>query len=199
MGAEIDIELARPGFYPAGGGEVRVRLGKCPALEGFDWLERGPIKARLARALVSQLDPEIAKRELSVAERQLRFGGDELRAEIVENSPGPGNIFYLQLETEDGVHLFTGFGERQRRAEAVAKRAVDQARRFIKADVPVDWHLADQLLLPLALAGGGSFRTQRPTEHTRTNARIVSMFLPIDIAIEDEAENVSRVTLRPRG
>jgi len=198
MGAEVDVELVRAGFYPAGGGEVRARLGACPALEGFDWLERAPVKARLARALVSQLDPEIAQRELSVVERKLGLSGDELRVETVKDSPGPGNIVHVHFETEESVHIFTGFGERQRRAEAVAQMAVDAARRFLATDVPVGSRLADQLLLPLALAGGGLFRTLRPTEHTKTNARIVSKFVPVDIVLEDEAEDVCRVTVRPR-
>ena len=63
------------------------------------------------------------------------------------------------------------------KAETVASRAVQQAQDYIAADVPVGEHLADQLLLPLALAGGGAFRTTRPSQHTETNIEVLGRFL----------------------
>ena len=48
--------------------------------------------------------------------------------------------------------------------------AVQAARTWLEAEVPVDEYLADQLLLPLALADGGSFRTTKPSLHATTNA-----------------------------
>jgi RNA 3'-terminal phosphate cyclase (ATP) len=41
----------------------------------------------------------------------------------------------------------------------------------------VDEHLADQLLLPLALAGGGSFATGQVSDHLRSNALVIETFL----------------------
>jgi RNA 3'-terminal phosphate cyclase (ATP) len=45
--------------------------------------------------------------------------------------------------------------------------------QYQAAAVPVGLHLADQLLLPMALAGGGPIRTLAPTPHTRTNAAVI--------------------------
>jgi len=61
----------------------------------------------------------------------------------------------------------------------VAQAAVREAQDFLDAGVPVGPHLADQLLLPLALAGGGSFDTVEPTSHTRTNIEVLQKFLDI--------------------
>jgi len=63
---------------------------------------------------------------------------------------------------------------------------------------PVGRHLADQLLLPLALAGGGSFRTLEPTQHTRTNAGVISRFLEVDFAIEPADGSTWRIEARAR-
>jgi len=68
------------------------------------------------------------------------------------------------------------------------------AKTWLKADVPVDEHLADQLLIPVALAGGGSFRTAKPSLHTTTNANVIQRFLPVSIRIEQESELAWRVT-----
>ena len=43
--------------------------------------------------------------------------------------------------------------------------------------MPVGEHLADQLMLPLALGAGGRFRTVKPSDHSRTNAAIIERFL----------------------
>ena len=51
--------------------------------------------------------------------------------------------------------------------------------------MPVGAHLADQLLLPLAVAGGGSFVTLEPTAHTRTNAEVVRTFLDSTVSMTE--------------
>ena len=53
-----------------------------------------------------------------------------------------------------------------------------EVREYLRAGVPVGPHLADQLLLPLALAGGGSFITLSPSPHARTNIQVIQAFLP---------------------
>jgi RNA 3'-terminal phosphate cyclase (ATP) len=73
-------------------------------------------------------------------------------------------------------------------AERVAERAARAAKRYLAAGVPVGLHLADQLLVPLALAGGGGYVTLPPTPHTRTNIEVIQAFLPVEIrcaAIDD--------------
>ena len=57
--------------------------------------------------------------------------------------------------------------------------AIDAYEAFERSDTAVDHHLADQLLLPLALAGGRSrFSTDTITEHLLTNAAVIRQFLP---------------------
>ncbi len=101
----------------------------------------------------------------------------------------------LAVETEHVTEVFTSFGERGRPAEEVARSAVQAAKTWLEADVPVDEHLADQVLIPMALAGGGSFRTTKPSLHTTTNAEVIQRFLPVPIQIEQEKELAWRVTV----
>ncbi|MEM8709882.1 MAG: RNA 3'-terminal phosphate cyclase, partial [Planctomycetota bacterium] len=54
-------------------------------------------------------------------------------------------------------------------------------------DAPVDPHLADQLMLPMALFSGGRFRCTTVTEHSRTNAEVINRFLPGAVSIEEDA------------
>jgi RNA 3'-terminal phosphate cyclase (ATP) len=82
------------------------------------------------------------------------------------------------------TEVFQAIGERGIRAETVAQRAVKEARAYLESEVAVGCHLADQLLLPLALGAGGWFTTLEPTLHTLTNAEVIRRFLPVEIAIE---------------
>jgi len=106
-----------------------------------------------------------------------------------------GQILRTSLALSLVTQVFTGFGERGRPAEEVAKSYVEAAKVWLEANVPVDEHLADQLLLPMALAGGGPFRTTRPSLHTTTNADIIQRFLPTPIRTERESELVWRITV----
>ena len=114
--------------------------------------------------------------ELAVIGRKLSFDPGDLEAVEVRGSQGPGNIVTIEIASANVTEVFTGFGERGVRAEAVAEGVVQEARRYLAAGVPVGPHLADQLLIPLALAGGGSFRTVAPTRHFTTNAEVIRLF-----------------------
>jgi RNA 3'-terminal phosphate cyclase (ATP) len=190
MGPSVDLDLRSPGFYPAGGGQFHARIEPTKQLSPLTLNERGAIRSRRAKVWLSKLAPEIADRELSVVREELRWGVDECSVEAVPHPKGPGNAIVLEIQTEHVTAVFTGFGERGRPAEAVAREAVDAAKAWLQADVPVDEYLADQLLLPLALAGSGSFRTTKPSLHATTNAAIISLFLPVDIRMQQESQLV---------
>ena len=106
------------------------------------------------------------------------------RAEKLSRAEGPGNVALVEVQCEHATELFTLCGERGVSAEEVGRRVADEALAWIAADVPVGEHLADQLLLPMALAGGGRFVTVDPTPHTVTNARVIERFLPVSVALE---------------
>jgi RNA 3'-terminal phosphate cyclase (ATP) len=195
MGPTAELELKRPGFFPAGGGRFHARVQPATRLSPIDLLERGSIRGRHARIWTSKLPEHVAERELAVVREELKWRADECSVENVPHPLGPGNAVVLVIEAEQVTAVFTGFGERGRPAEEVAKSAVEAAKVWLEANVPVDEHLADQLLLPMALAGGGSFRTTKPSLHTTTNADIIRRFLPVPIRIEPEGDLVWRLTV----
>ena len=195
MGPTVELELKRPGFFPAGGGQFHARVQPATKLSPIDLLERGSIRSRRACIWTSKLPEHVAERELAVVREELKWRADECSVENVPHPMGPGNAVVLVIEAEQVTAVFTGFGERGRPAEEVAKSAVEAALVWLDANVPVDEHLADQLLLPMALAGGGSFRTTKPSLHTTTNAEIIRRFLPVPIRIEPESDLVWRVTV----
>jgi RNA 3'-terminal phosphate cyclase (ATP) len=197
MGAPVETELERAGFYPAGGGRVHVEIGASHGLTLLSLLQRGATRRRRGRAIVSRLPRQIAERELAVVRSRLGWEPHELAAVVVSDAIGPGNIVLLSIESEHVTEVFTGFGERGVRAEVVAERAVDEAERYEVARVPVGPYLADQLLLPLALAGGGAFRTMPLSLHATTNFEVIRRFLDVSIDVATVSDTVVDVTVRP--
>jgi RNA 3'-terminal phosphate cyclase (ATP) len=134
---------------------------------------------------VANLPVKIANRELKIIREMLEWGREQLNAVNVENSQGPGNILTVEIKSDNITEVFTGFGKKGVSAEKVAKRAVKSVQEYLASNVPVGRYLADQLLIPMALAGGGKFRTLSPTQHTTTNAEIIKKFIDVDIAIKE--------------
>jgi RNA 3'-terminal phosphate cyclase (ATP) len=196
MGASVDANLERFGFYPAGGGRMTFGIAPCAALRPLTLLHRGATRVH-ARGLVASLPEGIAKREMTIVRERLGLERHLCRIETVDMSVGPGNVLLIVVEGESLTEIVTGFGIKGVSAETVASDACDEARRYLESDVPVGSHLADQLLIPMALAGGGSFRTLSPSAHTRTNAAVVRRFLDVPIAIDAEAEDTYRITIGP--
>jgi len=81
------------------------------------------------------------------------------------------------------------------RAEVVAERAADEARAYLETDAPVGEHLADQLLIPFALAGGGSYMTGPLSLHTTTNIEVIKMFLDVEITVTQTNDDVWKIEI----
>lgn len=180
-GPHVSIELERYGFYPPGGGRINVYIEPRSAPVRLEIEERGGIEAKCARALVVKLPSSIAERELAIIREHLSLNNDELRIEISSNALSPGNVVMIEIRSPHLTEVITGVGERGVRAEQVAGQAALEAARYLATGAPVGEHLADQLLIPLALAGGGSYTTGPLSLHTTTNIEIIGKFLDVGI------------------
>ena len=202
MGPRIAIDLERGGFEPAGGGRMRVRVEPVSRLEPLCLETRGKLKALRAEVLISKLPAHIAEREAGVLASGLDLSAGAIRLRTIDDSAGPGNVVSVFAICERITEVFAAFGRRGVPAERVALDAVKRAKRYLTAGVPVGLHLADQLLLPLALSGAGSFVTLPPSEHTRTNIAVIRKFLSVGIqcdAVPESARWKIRIGPEPAG
>lgn len=194
MGVEAHITLERYGFYPRGGGRLRIQITPGP-LGRLELTTPGPWTRRRAVVSLADLPAHIAARELSTLERLLELTKLEQRVETLPAGCGPGNVARVELSSDAVTLVFTELGKRGVPAESVAERLAKQVKRVERAEVAVDEHLADQLLLPMALGEGGVFTTVAPTEHTRTHARVIELFLDRETALHEEAPDRWRISL----
>ena len=191
MGAVVETELRRFGFYPRGGGEVAANIMPCARLQPIDLMSRGPRMAAFAEAFVAALAPDIGRRELAVVGADFGLADADLRLCGLPNDQGPGNTLLFTVEHEHVTEVFSAIGERGVRAEDMARRVTAEARAYADSGAAVGEHLADQLLIPLALAGAGSFSMAHLSQHTLTNAEVVQQFLPVNITFAREPDRTA--------
>ena len=191
IGISATIALDRHGFYPAGGGCIRMQVQPGQASAPLRLLERGKNLGRHAEAIIANLPAHVASREAMALKHALHWSHAEVDEREVR-AAGPGNAFIARLRFANVVAVFSAIGDIKKRAEQVAGEVVHAITDYLAADAPVCEHVADQLLLPMALGAGGEFRAVAISEHTRTNAAIIDRFLPGAVAV-DEAARMVRV------
>jgi RNA 3'-terminal phosphate cyclase (ATP) len=180
VGLDATLEVDRRGFYPAGGGQVTLRLAPS-SLDRLDLTARGrPVEATVT-AVASE---DLAAAE--VAERLATTVADGVDATLGATVPVATDAASVSTtSTGAGVTLavtydatragFDALGEPGVPAETVGETVLEAWRTWRDGPGVVDRHLADQLVVPLALAGG-RVRAPEPTPHLRTNCRTASAF-----------------------
>ena len=186
-GFSAETRLRSAGFYPAGGGQVDIKIFPARELRPISLLERGSLTCIRGLSGVANLGDEIAKRQKHRALQRLYPVCQDTKIKTLQlPSSGKGTFILLKASFSDsGRACFTALGAPGKPSEQVADEAVDDLLAFLESDGCVDPYLADQLLLPLlAIDGDSAFRTSRITPHLLTQAHVIEQFLPGRITVD---------------
>ena len=175
MGAKVEAELVQPGFYPAAGGVVKLKVwpfdgsgadGARAGQDGrrYELTELGAYRGGRVVGVVSALPIAIAEAEVGIVGKQLKELGLKPEVRTVE-AFGPGNYCYVQLDYERCSVVFSSVGTYDKSRKAVGSEVVTAVRDFLKAGKACEKHLADQLLLPLNVFVGGERRQEQVGEY----------------------------------
>lgn len=186
MGFDVSVALEKPGYYPAGGGRVRVSVNSSRPGNEIDLISRGALLSRKAIAVANNIANDIARRELKVVQSKLGLEPDELLLNPLDKGDGPGNMVLIELEYENMTEVFAEYGQVGKPAEGIASKISQQALRYMSSTAPVGDYLADQLLLPLALSKSGRFKCTSVSSHFKTNIETIKKFMPFPVKIERE-------------
>ena len=198
-GLELDLHMERAGFYPPGGGMIRLSIPPVTGIKPLELRARGRPERIRGLSAVADLDESIAERQRDRTLKRLGRYADlcDIRIEHLD-APSKGTVLLLLAEFEHTQTCFFGLGARGKPAERVADEAIDELLAFLKTEAAVDRYLADQLLLPLAVVTGESvISTSEITRHLLTNAEVIRRFLPIDVTIKGSPEEPGTVHIRP--
>jgi RNA 3'-terminal phosphate cyclase (ATP) len=192
FGAHFTASLAAFGWYPQGQGEIQAAIIPTPPLQGVNFTHE-LIQGVNGIAAVTNLPAHIPQRMSDRASNLLVDAGLKPRIVPVRvTGSGPGAGIFLWVPGAG----FSALGRRGWPAEQVAETAVAECLAFIENRVAVDPFLADQLLLPGALAHGRtSYTTNRLTRHTVTNAALLCRWLDTNIEIIGRPDEPAQITI----
>jgi RNA 3'-terminal phosphate cyclase (ATP) len=199
MGYDAKTTCFKRGFYPAGAGEVWVEIKPPGPPQPLILMERGALVSTGALALVANLPFDIARREAEALASALDWPPESCLARADAKANGPGNVIMARVAHEHVSEIFTAHGRQGVSAEQVGKELAREVREYLAAGAAVGPHLADKLLLPMALGAGGRFVTTELTQHSRTNIETIQSLL--DVPIIDSQLDVARwlVTIGVQG
>jgi RNA 3'-terminal phosphate cyclase (ATP) len=185
MGLEVFFHYERAGFFPKGGGAIRLEMRGGRLSRPIDGVERGRLQSLQVFLVTSQLPEHVAVRGKEAVLKDLKGYGVPVNVAHRDlPSRGPGAAVVIAAECERGMGGWTGLGERGKPMERVALEAVRGFQKWFDSGAGVDAHLADQLALPCALLPEESrWTTPEVTDHLRTVLWVAQQFLPIDYAI----------------
>jgi RNA 3'-terminal phosphate cyclase (ATP) len=198
---EVRVEIESYGFYPRGGGNVRAEVMTTRESGTLILIERGEILRLSGASAVANLPMSIAERQRDALVGRVRSAATDLVpapgvAVASVRSPGQGTFAFLRAEAEHSIAGFTALGARGKRAEQVGEEAADAFIRYASTGAALDEHLADQIVLYLAMGGGRSdFTTSVVTQHLLTNLQVIGLFKDFPHAVEGEVGMPGRVKI----
>ncbi|MET1124989.1 MAG: RNA 3'-terminal phosphate cyclase [Archaeoglobaceae archaeon] len=181
IGGEASIELLRRGYYPKGGG--RVRLSVRPSELSGKIFERkmGDVTGI---SHCQNLPPHVAERQARAAVEFLAERGVEAKIDVEVRSG---------ISTGSGITIWSGYkggnalGEKGKRAEVVGEEAAREFYGEYSSEAAVDRHLGDQLMTFAAIAKGKTeYTTTSVTLHQISNAYVINLFFDGAVEIDEE-------------
>jgi RNA 3'-terminal phosphate cyclase (ATP) len=197
MGVQSRISVERRGFYPAGGGKWHVEIRPPQSLAPFELLEKGAFGSLRAKIIWAKIPGMVPERESAYLKKKLGLEDGRMEIEEARDSIGPGNAILAEIRYGNVTEIATGFGEYGVSSEAVADGVVREIREYQKSGAPVGPHLADQLLIPMVLGQGGTFRTLPLTLHGRTNIETIGKFLSRPIEARTLENRIVEIHIPP--
>ena len=203
LGVRVQLSIETYGFYPKGGGRIRADIFPADRMNSLDLMERGDLSRIAGYSGVGGLPTSIAVRQQGAAIAKISAAAAELADKTVIDTinvltHGQGTFVYLECRSGTSLAGFSSLGARGKRAEAVGEEAADELIHYYRSGAALDRHLADQIVLYLALSGHESgFTTEAVTNHLLTNLWAIALFHSYRYSVEGRVGEKGTVRIMP--
>ncbi|MFT6179197.1 MAG: RNA 3'-terminal phosphate cyclase (ATP) [Akkermansiaceae bacterium] len=196
MGITIEASLERYGFVPAGGGRIHFKIPGSQNPQPIEILERGEEIERRIHCLNANISIDVARRETASLLKQLDWHENTVLIESPDNADCPGNVLAAEITFANITERVSTFGAFGKTSKRVAHEVAKMMQNYLNSEAAVGRNLSDQLLLPMALAGGGTLHTTAPSNHLKTNIEVIEKFLPVRFKIEPELRGCHLISVK---
>jgi len=197
IGACLELKTLNHGYYPKGGGVVRINSDPAKRLNSWNCESRGEIKTLCVDSVCGNLPKDIAKRQGDSAIREFQSKYPKTKAYMVYKgveSLSPGSSCTCYAICENSILGSSSLGERGLKAETVGQEASEELMKSLERGACLDKYAADQILPLLALAKGKStLSIEGATDHFVTNIHVIEKMLPVKFGIEDKRISVEGI------
>jgi len=200
LGIDAELQVKRRGYYPLGGGIVRVRIKPTKELKSLNLISsENPLPSIIS--LCSKLPRSVAERQLKAAKDYLLNQGIDLKnSEIrVEDSISPGSSILIYSVGEQGPFIGgDAIGEKGKPSEEVGREAARLFSEEYLSNAPIDRHIGDMLVTFLPFAKSESkFKVSKVTQHLSTNLYIASIFTKCKYNIDEMQDGKAIISIKP--
>jgi RNA 3'-phosphate cyclase len=187
VGGDVRIDHVKRGYYPRGGGKIRVIVNPCEGIRGQEWTDQPNVERIGGYVHVGNLPDHILHRMEGALDGLKGIAETAIRTERLgnERATGQGGAVVLRAEAGTVTLGADALAERGVKAEKVAQNAADSLVKEIEAGATADVHLSDQILPYLAIADGRSTMVVRElTNHAKTHMWLLEKL--VDVSFQTE-------------
>jgi RNA 3'-phosphate cyclase len=188
-----ELEIKQQGFYPRGGGLVKIKIFPSEQLKNIELLQRGDVEKINGISIAGSLPIDVAYRQANGAKKILIENFEHL--EIVPKNVrtfSRGTSITLWAECEKTILGADNIGKRGVRAEKIGEDCAKELIKSIESNAALDKFMADQIIPFIALAEGKSeIKVEEITEHCRTNIRVCEEILGVKFEIDKKDKKIS--------
>ncbi len=192
IGIKFWIQILRRGYYPKGGGKVVAEIYPSKMPNSINLLTRRQLTPKIT-SVCCQLPKHVGERQISSALLRLEKNGVQCNSysSSFETSSSPGSSVLVHCESDFGPYIGgDSIGQLGKPAENVGSEAAESFLETYRADVPIDYLLADMLIVPLSLMEGRSrYRVAKVSEHLKTNLHVASLIVGCEYSIQPAYNN----------
>jgi RNA 3'-terminal phosphate cyclase (ATP) len=189
-----EIEIVKEGFYPRGGGIVKIKFFPTKKLSSIQLTQRGEVKKIRGISIAGSLPKSVAERQANSAKKFLRengFENVEIEAKSAETF-SPGTSITLWAECENSILGSDNIGKKGVRAEKIGEDCARELLKSIESKAALDKFMADQIIPFLALASGESkVKVEEITDHCETNMKVCEMLIGTKFQVDKENKIIS--------
>jgi RNA 3'-phosphate cyclase len=188
-----DLEILRQGFYPRGGGVIRVKFSPIKQLKSLKLIRCGELQNIRGFSIAGKLPESVAQRQAEAAKRVLSENGFDSKIEstaVRTNSAGTSLTIIAQCQSS--ILGSDDIGKLGKRAEKVGEDTANSLVVSIKSGKAFDKFMSDQIIPFIALAKGRSeIAVEDYTDHVRSNILATEKMLDVKFAVNQKENTIA--------